>query len=107
MAGPDDHVRCLPEWSTVPAPGSRVLVTGAAGGLGRALSGALAEVGAEVVGIDLPGTEATVTADLTDDSARRAVAGAVERLGGLGALIGGAHGSRDAARPLSPGVQRS
>jgi NAD(P)-dependent dehydrogenase (short-subunit alcohol dehydrogenase family) len=42
-------------------------VTGAAGGLGRALASALAEVGAEVVGIDRPGTEATVTADLTDD----------------------------------------
>jgi NAD(P)-dependent dehydrogenase (short-subunit alcohol dehydrogenase family) len=80
-----------PEWSTVPLPGSRVLVTEAAGGLGRALSSALAKVGAEVVGIDLPGTEATVTADLTDDdSARRAVADAVERLGGLDALIGAA-----------------
>ena len=66
-------------------------MTGAAGGLGRALSSALAEVGAEVVGIDLPGTEATVTADLTDDdSARRAVDDAVERLGGLDALIGAA-----------------
>jgi hypothetical protein len=50
--------RCPPDWSTVPAPGSRVVVTGAAGGLGRALSSALAEVGAEVVGIDRPGTEA-------------------------------------------------
>jgi NAD(P)-dependent dehydrogenase (short-subunit alcohol dehydrogenase family) len=80
-----------PDWSTVPAPGSRVLVTGAAGGLGRALSSVLAEVVAEVVGIDLPGTEATVTADLTDDdSARRAVAEAGERLGGLDALIGAA-----------------
>jgi len=48
-------------------------------------------VGAEVVGIDLPGTEATVTADLTDDdSARRAVADAVDRLGGLDAVIGAA-----------------
>src|SRR5487761_1294701 len=34
-----------------PGPGDR-----SRGGLGRALSGALAEVGAEVVGIDLPGT---------------------------------------------------
>jgi 3-oxoacyl-[acyl-carrier protein] reductase len=41
-----------PEWSTVPDPGSRVLVTGAAGGLGRALSAALTEVGAEVVGTE-------------------------------------------------------
>jgi 3-oxoacyl-[acyl-carrier protein] reductase len=43
------------------------------------------------VGIDLPGTGATVTADLTDeDSARRAVADAVARLGGLDALVGAA-----------------
>jgi len=32
-------------WATVPAPGSRVLITGAAGGLGRALSAAVTEVG--------------------------------------------------------------
>jgi NAD(P)-dependent dehydrogenase (short-subunit alcohol dehydrogenase family) len=43
------------------------------------------------VGIDLPGTDATVTADLTDDdSARRAVADAVARLGGLDAVVGAA-----------------
>ena len=52
------HARLMTssEWSTVPAPGTRVLLTGAAGGLGRALSAALGEAGAEVVGIDLPGT---------------------------------------------------
>jgi NAD(P)-dependent dehydrogenase (short-subunit alcohol dehydrogenase family) len=81
----------MPDWSTVPAAGSRVLVTGAAGGLGHALSSVLVEVGAEVVGVDLPGTDATVTADLTDDhSARHAVADAVTRLGGLDALVGAA-----------------
>ncbi|MDT7797529.1 MAG: 3-oxoacyl-[acyl-carrier protein] reductase [Actinomycetota bacterium] len=81
----------MPHWSTVPPTGTRILVTGAAGGLGRALVGALAEVGADVVGIDLPGTDATVTADLTDDdSARRAVADAVARLGGLDAVVGAA-----------------
>lgn len=93
-----DRHKCLgcgtveqgPDWSTVPAPGIRVLVTGP-GGLGRAVSSALAEVGAEVMGIDLPGTEATVTSDLTDDdSTRRAVADVVERLGGLDALVGAA-----------------
>lgn len=79
------------EWSTVPTRGSRVVLTGAAGGLGRALSTALAEVEAQVVGIDLPGTNATVTADLTDDDAARgAVADAVARLGGLDAVIGAA-----------------
>ena len=85
------HARLMTsgEWSTVPAPGTRVLLTGAAGGLGRALSAVLAEVDAQVVGIDLPATDAAVTADLTDDdSARRAVADAVDRLGGLDAVIG-------------------
>jgi NAD(P)-dependent dehydrogenase (short-subunit alcohol dehydrogenase family) len=81
----------MPDWSTVPAAGTRVLVTGAAGGLGRALSSVFVEVGVEVVGIDLPGTDATVTADLTDDDgAHRAVADAVARLGGLDALVGAA-----------------
>ena len=53
--------------STVPAPERRVLVTGVAGGLGRALAAGLTEVGTEFVGIDLPRTDAAVTADLTDD----------------------------------------
>jgi 3-oxoacyl-[acyl-carrier protein] reductase len=85
-----------PEWSTVPAAGSRVIVTGAAGGLGRVLTSALLELGTEVVGVDLPGTEAhpglrLVSADLTDEvAARRAIVEATERLGGLDALVGAA-----------------
>jgi nucleoside-diphosphate-sugar epimerase len=43
------------------------MITGLAGGLGRAPSAALTDVGAQVAGIDLPRTDATVTADLTDD----------------------------------------
>jgi NAD(P)-dependent dehydrogenase (short-subunit alcohol dehydrogenase family) len=81
-----------PEWSTVPDPGARVLVTGAAGGLGRALTAALTELGATVVGVDRPGTgeDATpLTADLTDaGAARRAVADAVDLMGGLDAVLG-------------------
>lgn len=78
-----------PKWSTVPEPGSRVLLTGVAGGLGRAISAALKEVGAEVAGIDRPGTDADITADLThDENARRAVGEAVQRLGGLDAIVG-------------------
>src|SRR6202011_5788766 len=76
------------EWLTAPPPGSLVLVTGVADGLGRALSTALTEMGAQIVGIALPGTHAAVTADLTDDnSAHRAVTEAADRLGGLG-LVG-------------------
>jgi 3-oxoacyl-[acyl-carrier protein] reductase len=84
------------EWSTVPPAGSRVVVTGAAGGLGRELSSALGKLGAEVVGIDRPGTEGApgvrlVEADVTDDGdARRAVERAGETLGGIDALVGGA-----------------
>jgi hypothetical protein len=51
--------RVKDDWSTVPAAGSRVLVTGAAGGLSRAPSTALAGVGTEVVGIGLPGRTRT------------------------------------------------
>lgn len=81
-------------WSTVPEPGSRVLVTGAAGGLGRALVAALTELDAAVVGIDRPGAEAPgklLTADLGDAAAaHQAVAEAVELLGGLDAVVGAA-----------------
>jgi NAD(P)-dependent dehydrogenase (short-subunit alcohol dehydrogenase family) len=81
----------MAEFSTVPEPGARVLVTGAAGGVGRALIEALGKLGAEVVGIDRPGAEADVEADLADEAAtERAVAEAVRRLGGLDALVGAA-----------------
>ncbi|HZG90504.1 MAG TPA: SDR family oxidoreductase [Pseudonocardia sp.] len=85
-----------PAWSTVPEPGSRVLVTGAAGGLGRALVTALTQLQAVVVGIDRAGADSAgpgklLAADLTDaDAAHRAVTDAVELLGGLDVLIGAA-----------------
>lgn len=85
-----------PEWSTVPAAGSRVIVTGAAGGLGRALTSALLELGSEVVGVDRPDTEPLVRlrlvpCDLTDEvEGHRAIVEATERLGGLDALVGAA-----------------
>jgi 3-oxoacyl-[acyl-carrier protein] reductase len=84
------------EWSTVPPAGSRVVVTGAAGGLGRELTSVLGKLGAEVVGIDRPGTEGApgvrlVEADVADDgNARRAVERAGEALGGIDALVGAA-----------------
>ena len=82
------------EWSTVPPVGSRIVVTGAAGGLGRELTSALASLKADVAGIDRPGTATApgvplVEADLTDDeAARRAVEQAGEMLGGIDALVG-------------------
>jgi len=84
------------EWSTLPSAGSRVVVTGAAGGLGRELTTALGKLGAEVVGIDRPGTEGApgvrlVHTDLTDDDgARRAIEQAGAALGGIDALVGAA-----------------
>ncbi|RDI16146.1 3-oxoacyl-[acyl-carrier protein] reductase [Rhodococcus sp. AG1013] len=82
-----------------PSSGMRVVVTGAAGGIGAALIASLAELGCAVVGIDRPGTVLPADlaaipllgADLADESA---AAGAVERavslLGGLDCLIGAA-----------------
>lgn len=84
------------EWSTFPAAGSRVVVTGAAGGLGSALTAALVKLGAEAVGIDRthPEGEAAsrlVLADLTDEqAASAAVTEAVGLLGGLDMLVGAA-----------------
>lgn len=83
-------------WSTTPTAGSRVLVTGAAGGLGRELTSVLGRLDVDVVGIDRPGSVGAsgvrlVEADLTDDAAaRRAVEMAGELLGGIDALVGGA-----------------
>jgi 3-oxoacyl-[acyl-carrier protein] reductase len=97
---PDDKAVMMAEltsgWSTVPAAGSRVLITGAAGGLGRQLTCVLETLGADVVGIDRSSTEAPpgarlVHADLADDrQARRSVESAHELLGGIDALVGAA-----------------
>jgi NAD(P)-dependent dehydrogenase (short-subunit alcohol dehydrogenase family) len=85
--------------ATAPGPGMKVVVTGAAGGIGAALIGALAALGCEVVGIDRPGTALPdavaeiplLEADLADESAAAAaVERAVSLLGGLDCLIGAA-----------------
>jgi NAD(P)-dependent dehydrogenase (short-subunit alcohol dehydrogenase family) len=70
--------------------GTRVLITGAASGIGAAAVAALRERGAYVVGLDLrPGeTGDLIACDVTDQSSvDSAVAAAVERLGGLDVLI--------------------
>jgi NAD(P)-dependent dehydrogenase (short-subunit alcohol dehydrogenase family) len=73
-----------------------VIVTGAAGGLGIALTCALTSLGVSVVGIDRPGTEGVpgvplIAAELTaDEDARRAITEAGEVLDGLDALVGAA-----------------
>jgi NAD(P)-dependent dehydrogenase (short-subunit alcohol dehydrogenase family) len=66
----------------------RVIITGAASGIGEATAKALRERGAEVAGLDLQPSEGLVACDVaSQDSVDAAVAEAVERLGGADALI--------------------
>jgi NAD(P)-dependent dehydrogenase (short-subunit alcohol dehydrogenase family) len=69
----------------------RVLLTGAAGGVGAATRAALEARGARVVGLDRRPGEGVLAADLRDPgSVRRAVAEAVGELGGLDVLVNNA-----------------
>jgi NAD(P)-dependent dehydrogenase (short-subunit alcohol dehydrogenase family) len=71
----------------------RVLITGAAGGIGEAAAAQMREQGARVVGIDLEADpERDVLAcDVTDPGAvARVVADAIGRLGGLDVLVNNA-----------------
>jgi NAD(P)-dependent dehydrogenase (short-subunit alcohol dehydrogenase family) len=70
---------------------SRVIVTGASGGIGSAAVAELRARGAEVVGLDLVGSDDVLECDVRDqDSVDAAVAAAIERLGGLDVLINNA-----------------
>jgi NAD(P)-dependent dehydrogenase (short-subunit alcohol dehydrogenase family) len=70
---------------------ARVLLTGAAGGIGAAATRELRARGAHVVGLDLHEGDDIVACDVRDQgSVDRAVAEAVERLGGLDVLINNA-----------------
>ena len=70
----------------------RVLITGAASGIGAATAAALRRRGAEVVGLDVDAADdGILQCDVRDqDSVERGVAAAVERLGGLDVLINNA-----------------
>jgi len=69
--------------------GERVILTGAAGGIGAATVAALRERGAQVVGLDLKAGDGVIACDVTDqESVDKAIRAAVERLGGgLDALV--------------------
>jgi NAD(P)-dependent dehydrogenase (short-subunit alcohol dehydrogenase family) len=67
----------------------RVIITGAASGIGAATAEELRERGAEVVGLDLKAEGDLIECDVTDQtSVERAIAEALKRLGGsLDALV--------------------
>ncbi len=82
--------------------GRIVLVTGAAGGIGRCVVETLADAGARVVAVDRPGVEMPASAevcfeaDLSNASAVRHVVGAtLERVGGLDCVAHAAGITRD------------
>ena len=95
--------------------GSRVLVTGAAGGFGEPTVARLRELGARVVGLDraagehAAGNGDLIACDITDDAAvTAAVDEAVRRLGGLDAVVhyAGIGTPNDAGGPLHPDAMR-
>jgi NAD(P)-dependent dehydrogenase (short-subunit alcohol dehydrogenase family) len=70
---------------------ARVIVTGAAGGIGAATVEKLRSRGARVAGLDLRGDDDVIACDVRDQgSVDAAVAEATERLGGLDVLINNA-----------------
>ena len=71
--------------------GRRIVVTGAAGGIGTASVAALRARGAVVAGIDVAGGGDLVRADVTDPgSIRAAIQTCAERLGGIDVLVNNA-----------------
>jgi NAD(P)-dependent dehydrogenase (short-subunit alcohol dehydrogenase family) len=69
----------------------RVLITGAASGIGAAAASELRSRGARVMGLDLHAGDSIIACDVRDQrQVDRAVAEAIERLGGLDVLINNA-----------------
>ncbi|MGH3612097.1 MAG: SDR family oxidoreductase, partial [Pseudonocardia sp.] len=89
--------------------GSRILITGAAGGFGAPTAQRLRAQGARVVGLDRWASEHVLACDITDDAAvNDSVDAAVGRLGGLDAVVhyAGIGIPNDAGGPLHPDAYR-
>jgi NAD(P)-dependent dehydrogenase (short-subunit alcohol dehydrogenase family) len=70
---------------------ARVVITGAASGIGAATAAALRARGAQVVGLDINGSDDVIACDVRDQaSVDSAVSAAIEKLGGLDVLINNA-----------------
>lgn len=70
---------------------NRVLITGAAGGIGAAATAELRRRGARVVGLDLDAGEDVIACDVRDqDAVDAAVAEATARLGGIDVVVNNA-----------------
>ncbi len=85
--------------------GTRVIITGASGTFGRAITAALEARGAIVIGLDLVASEEplVLACDVTNnDSVAEACARAIERLGGLDLLINNAGIGGPAAAAAAP-----
>jgi NAD(P)-dependent dehydrogenase (short-subunit alcohol dehydrogenase family) len=71
-----------------PLDGARVVVTGALGGIGLAVTESLRAHGAQVVGVDLVAGDGVVAGDVTSaESMRTAMRAAAGRLGGIDLLV--------------------
>ena len=82
----------------------RVIVTGAASGIGDATAGALRRRGCQVVGLDVQAGPGVLACDVRDQaSVDAAVAEAIERLGGLDVLINSAGVGDPQSAALRPG----
>ncbi|HEY6729734.1 MAG TPA: SDR family oxidoreductase [Solirubrobacterales bacterium] len=87
----------------------RVIITGAASGIGAATAESLRKRGAQVVGLDLNAGEEVIACDVTDQkSVECAVAEATKQLGGVDALVNcaGIGLPQSAAQPPGPDALR-
>jgi NAD(P)-dependent dehydrogenase (short-subunit alcohol dehydrogenase family) len=82
----------MPARSAAALAGRRVLITGAAGGIGGATAAAMRRLGATVVGVDLqPSPSEILGADVRDaEAVQAAVDEAVARMGGIDVLVNSA-----------------